>query len=1413
VQVLLDDPDADRRLTQRLDRLVGRATPDSPHLQLLADAHATRRYYERPELPADPPRAEPDPDAAPPPRPARPEQDFHTRAASFGSTPALLRRLGLAVDLVLADLDAEQARAALAGAEWISIQIASADPDLQVLPPRRTAVVVDGARFAARSTDAWVGGALPLGRDEWVVLDTDPDASGLKLDQYARNLGRQYASEANGDPATSAPGTLRATGFAIARRERAEVLRERVRQAETLAADPGRDLLLDDLVRGIRVEVWDDASREWHSVHRRRVTVTAEPGGHTVLAAEPDAGFLQLSALNRPPDSASGYYVHEVVAGWDGWSLSAPRPGLTVVHVESPNPDDPTEQVVAVPPDPPPDGAHIVSRVEPGSLPRLRYGTSYSFRVLAVDLAGNSVPHTPAGAGPAGAQPVPGQPITDQAAVADAAAHLDRLRESYARRDSAGVAAALRRHLLADAAAAASAEADAGGAEPVPLLPSSGDPQVDAELSRLLAAAKADPHAADAQTAPPAAGLARAERALAAEREIPRLRPQLQVDPQALADLARHHDLDLPEGLRRAGSGIATAPRPYLRWDPVPPPVVVPRHPLGLGEQPASLVVRSGVPDGGAGPAGTSQRHLAPPKGTQAEAETAGLFDDAIGTTDPAQIKRLYALALAERGTLLDQFAPDRSDPHGSVEQPGIALVDRPGADTDPQRHATLADIANDRGRPLGEGQYVVHDTDALYLPYLADPFADGVCLLFTTAGAPHALVEPRALQSVTVPYPGSWPDLQPLRLVLQPGDALGAQVVGHEVRVSLPPGEQVRLAVSSTLRLTDLDNFGLWRSHLGSVTDPSDGYTDQELLALVTLQRAASAGWTWWLTPAEELRLVHAVPQPVRPPQLRGLGVFLRPAGRAVAALTGLVDVHGPSTDTLVVRATWDEPVDDPASPAPALLTGKSDVVVRSPVGPEQRVGLLFLADLQPVGPLQAAFDGIGLHRMIHTFDDTKYRRVTYRPSGTTRYAEYFSPQDLPAQPAQGDPVTLDIPASARPAAPQVLDALPLLRWSAQPAPHDPFGWRQQRLSGIRVWLSRPWYSSGAGELLGVLLFDSNRWVQENGRWAGRPKPQQVPDGATSLWAADPIIHSGGAVSGATTPPLLRTEHLLLDALETSVSAPDGPTPPLAGRPQGGSDRGWPQAPGDPTTVAAEVPLIDIAGAPAVRVLGYTPQFDPDSGRWFADINVHQTPALWPFVRLALARYQPHAIAGCELSPVALSGWVQPLPARTLTVTRPHAQQVQVTLTGVVGRLRPPSHQDLGLPGDQITPDAPSGEAASAAALLQQSRTVTASIQQRPAGGGDLDWRTVAGVRIPAVAVPQDGQFTATWTGSVPLPPSSGTPEGEQNGLPALRRPGAPDSDWRVLIEEHELFDADPGPDGASKVTARLVYADTVGL
>lgn len=1400
IEILLDDTDGDDLLTQRLDSLVaaGGVAGAGPQMQMLLDAHAARRYYERPDEPQQPPRKEPLSDPPQRPRPPIPERDFHERAGGFGSTPVLLRKLGLAIDLVIDDPDPQ---ALLTGATWIAVTLTTPDDaELTVLPPRRTSVTVAGETFRAVSSPEWVAGALPLADDTWRVLDLDPDASGLKLDQHYRGLIRRLAVEANGDPATSAPATLRTNGFAIARLGRSAVTRARVASAEQLAADDGlRELLYDDLVRGIRVEVWDDVTNDWHSLHRRRVTVlgTAE---QTVLDDIQDVGFLQLSALNHNPQVPGGpFYIHEVIAGWDGWSLSAPRPGKVVVHVEPPSEDGSTEAVVdnaaQANDDDPADGIHTHSRVEPGSLPRLRYGTSYSFRILGVDLAGNTVP-----------QRVIERELTLED-IADSQAHLDRLRRSYALRDATSLAENLREPVLRHLQRPIRPAAVDGEIAALPDEMRTGDTETDRTLGLMLGLARSHAAKAEQPSRSPLDEVVDATRTLAELGQPLRVRPQLATDALILARLAARAGAAEPAAAELPLRTV-TLPRPYLRWDPVPFPAVVPRRELSTGEQLSRLVVRSGLADEHELDAQqTSQRHIAAPKATQLEAEAAGRFDAAVGTGDAAEVTRLYRLALVEQGTFLDQQAPNPDDPHDPLDQPGIALVSRPGAD--PDTATTLDDIALTRGTPLGEGQYVVHDTDTLRLPYLPDPYANGITLVFYEAGAPHALTEPKVLQSVTIPYPGTWPDLQPLRLLLDrdddPSTRLGAHVVGHEVHVTVPRGESVGAWLSSSVRRDDLDRFGMWRSQLASVLAPGadGGLTQDQLAAAEALIRAAASGWTWWLTPSTDLLLVHAVPRPVTPPRLISLRMLMRPPGRGVVTLTGVVDMHGPSTERLQLRASWTETVDDLAMAGPKQVT-HTDVVVNSAVGPRERSGVLGLADFQPpAAGIDLAEGSLGLHAAIQKFPDTHHRVVTYTPSGTTRYRELFDSSDVPADDDPslgGDPVTLDIPSSSRPAGVDVLDTVPLLCWERMVEPAQPFALRSVRRSGVRIWVSRPWFSSGDGELLGVLTFNPYEPDPENPGHS-RLKAVQVRDNATSLWGKDPIVVVGGDVGGltaATNPPLVPLRELLLNAVN-QAPLPIDPTPAR------------------PVAVAEDVPLVDHAGLPVVRVFGYKPEYDNDSGRWFVDVALEDGPALWPFVRLAVARYQPSSLLGKTLSSVAVTSWAQPLPTRTLTVSRQGAERIQVTLTGTISVLHPylgaPSG-DLS-PSEWITADTPTGTDAQVAAIVRQSRRVRISVQRLAPGAGDLGWETSYRNEIRASSV-HNASLKATWTGALPLPPGSGTPEGDALGLPALQTPGS-STIWRVLVEEYEVLDADdpgtPEPSIDPVPIERLVYADTVAL
>ena len=268
-------------MTGQLDALVGADLSADPQLQLLVDAHAMRRYYERPEQPQQAPRTRARPGRAADARgPIVPTTTSTRRSGSFGSTPALLRapRPG---DRRRRSTASTRRRASRARRRDLGERDASTSPadDLEVLPPRRTAVVVDGAGVRRRLDRAWVGGALPLGDDEWVVLDLDPDASGLKLDQHPRNLARQYASEANGDPATSAPGTLRvdrlrASPGATGPTSCAAAAAGRPSSWPPTTARASCCSTTSCAASGSRSGT--TSTKDWHSLHRRRVTVTGE---------------------------------------------------------------------------------------------------------------------------------------------------------------------------------------------------------------------------------------------------------------------------------------------------------------------------------------------------------------------------------------------------------------------------------------------------------------------------------------------------------------------------------------------------------------------------------------------------------------------------------------------------------------------------------------------------------------------------------------------------------------------------------------------------------------------------------------------------------------------------------------------------------------------------------------------------------------------------------------------------------------------------------------------------------------------------------------------------------------------------------------------------------------------------------
>jgi hypothetical protein len=683
-------------------------------------------------------------------------------------------------------------------------------------------------------------------------------------------------------------------------------------------------------------------------------------------------------------------------------------------------------------------------------------------------------------------------------------------------------------------------------------------------------------------------------------------------------------------------------PMPYLRYEPVPPPVLVLRQPLSMdatpGESVERLVIRSNFDTH---IAGTSERHMAPPKATHEMVELHGMLDTPAGPPD----KSLYSL-------LADRDGSFNSDP---------AHPDQP----------------------------VPHPEAQLALPYLPDPFAPGAAFR-TLPGTPDGSVW-------KAPFGGPWPDPRPFRFALDEGSGVPSFVETDTERVltvHLPKGDVVNVASSCFLSDDDtarpprmLSTMKIW-SWI-SENNPSN---------LAELEQLSQDGGHWMITPPRTLVLVHAVQQPLLEPQFQNL-TSLRFAGTTSAILLDEYPISGKSTIKIDMQAYWHEPVDDLSDePQPVVLTG-STTAFNTPIEPDVLV---------------AKIGG------RHEFHDTKHRKVDYTAVATTRFREYFPAviTDVPANiTRRSQPQTVSILSSARPAAPRVLYVVPTFAW--EDAVEDAWNFSRRRGGGLRVYLDRPWFSSGEGELLGAVLW-------------GCPPPQhqqfrsfEVPDALRSYvtqWGMDPIWNAP-ALPAEAVP---RKEHFL-----NAVAFGDG------------------------------LSLDEISDSPNISfsVAGHEVGYDKIRRLWYCDIEMDPGNAYFPFVRLALARYQPQSIADAHLSRVVLADFIQLLPDRSASITFDpiDTTSLELAITGKTYRG----------PG---------------------AVTLTATLETLPPGAGDQAW---VPVQLTALSASLWLGPSTLWTAQITLPAPRGS------------RP------FRLLVEEFETFATDVS--GAQQ--RRLVYADILRI
>ncbi len=1161
--------------------------------------------------------------------------DFHQALTSISSYPALQRALGLVFDVVL-PADVVPATTTAAGENMSIIEVrpgwdwraAPKTPKLETaywhIKDNNSAVFTTAPE---PNGSFEMLGLLNLTETHYGLAQVDVDGGMQKMIRLAESMQTdnppEEAQRAEVFDNTATLASLRSGGISLFADARAQRLLARFGQSKDqesqLTAGNLKPFHLQDLVKGYRLDIWDDVAKTWRSLHQRDETyLIGGPDGAAGFKAPKQEGFVQLSATRSSAEGAGDeLYLHESVARWAGWSLSAPLPGIALSSDTDPaNALDDEEKNPAVTP----FKIQPIYRAVPGTLPSLRFGRRYALRARVVDLAGNSL---------------------------------------------------------------------------------APDDVLAAQLATFM-------------------------------------------------------------GTPNAGSQF-----PYLRFEPVDAPIVVIRDPAALtspGSELLRIVIRSfndGIANDGIAPDLTANdRFVLPPRTSVEMAERLGMIDDTSG--------KLRTDAVAYQ-----------------------LLADRDGAELDTEP-VTVAGA--DKTVPI------VRPLTMTGVPYLPDVLARGAALR-NLPGAAEAGIGKVAsgtgtdqtigyeILTAVNPRPGSatmvsfetqpdWTTAQPFRIGLTEGDVPPLwNATDRMLTVLLPKGVQRTCPLSSYLLPEDLEKMGQWKwlkEYIDFLTsnDPEDRALDLDTTLdriQHILQRSVEGG-LWMLMPPQLITFVHAVQQPLGQPAFeqilvqRGDQTILKTmleqengpvnntetnivtAWRAVnsvsANLIGALRLHLPSSAKVDFYAEWSDMIDDLTQPAPTVQQ-RSDYVDEIPLQ-ATREGMIYrdgryLGYLIPdenlivfgntgdeIGNQKEGRSIYGDAAPRHLLNDTKHHLIHYKPVATSRYKEYFE-ASLDFTRA-GSPLAVHVPASARPVAPEILYIVPTFGWQRQTETSIK---RSVRFGGgLRVYLSRPWFSSGDGELLGVLTgYVPNYTDTEIAAW----KP------FISQWGGDPIWQQATGLS------YFPSQYNFKDSVASDYN----------------------------------LSLEEKSAPGLVNVSGYEPKFDPERQLWYCDLTVDCQQAYMPFIRLALARYQPFALQEVKLSKVVTADFIQLMPNRSLVLI-PDAFKKSHFRFNVSGPI----------------PDGPMLPELATNTARQQPVALRVSIQVLdPMLGEDLGWSdvpaTVATVQMDALKSLTDQPNLKIWSGNI---------------IFADRDPG---NRYRAVFEEREYYMGD-SPRGTA-YPSRVVYVETV--
>jgi hypothetical protein len=307
-------------------------------------------------------------------------------------------------------------------------------------------------------------------------------------------------------------------------------------------------------------------------------------------------------------------------------------------------------------------------------------------------------------------------------------------------------------------------------------------------------------------------------------------------------------------------------------------------------------------------------------------------------------------------------------------------------------------------------------------------------------------------------------------------------------------------------------------------------------------------------------------------------------------------------------------------------------------------------------------------------------------------------------------------------------------------------FGWREPKSDsntivherkggGLRVYLDRPWFSSGEGELLGVVL----------------PQQSGMPDEAfrpyVTMWGIDPIW------DGRNVPSTMPLAEQFTNAVSVGKNLS-----------------------------LSELTSTQMPIGPKVSVAGHKVEYDEERQLWYSDIVIDPQSAYMPFIRLALARYQPKSVNNAHLSRVVLADYAQLVPDRTLIADRKSDSKLTVVVRGTSVY----TGSWLGSGPSEIE------------ACLER---------QRPGAKDELGWLPVPDTNV-TLKSKQATALMTMWTGEINIP------QGHSGK-------------YRLIVKEYERYAVDkpfsedgttPAPNihlsqQSRPTDRRLVYADAIEL